>query len=150
MKINAKDRILVSIQLVLFIVYTLPVDWSLAFFSWFKIIGLVFSMIGLIILVVALLQLNKNLSPFPTPKDTAVLIQNGLYTWVRHPIYTGILVLFLGYGIFQASAFKLLITFLLWILFYYKTQYEEFQLLRKFPEYASFKKTRGRFFPKFF
>ena len=37
MKINSKDIVLVSIQLVLFIVYTFPVAWSLEFFSWFKI-----------------------------------------------------------------------------------------------------------------
>jgi protein-S-isoprenylcysteine O-methyltransferase Ste14 len=149
MKINSKDFFLVGIQLVLFVLYTVPVEWSLEFFSWFKTIGWIVASVGLLIVVIALLQLNSNLSPFPTPKDNAVLIQNGLYAWVRHPIYTGVLLLFLGYGIYLASLYKLLITFLLWLLFYFKTQYEEVQLQRKFFEYKNYKRKTGRFLPKF-
>ncbi|HQV35525.1 MAG TPA: isoprenylcysteine carboxylmethyltransferase family protein [Flavobacterium sp.] len=149
MKINSKDIVLVSIQFVLFILYTIPFGGSLEFFSWFKTIGLITSIVGFVILVLALLQLNKNLSPFPTPKNNAVLIQNGLYAWVRHPIYTGLLLLFFGYSIYQASLFKLFITFLLWVLFHFKTKYEELQLQRKFPDYTTYKKNKGRFFPKF-
>ncbi|MBA4153566.1 isoprenylcysteine carboxylmethyltransferase family protein [Flavobacterium sp.] len=149
MKINSKDIILVSIQLVLFILYTFPVAWSLEFFSWFKNVGLMLTFIGSIVLALALLQLNKNLSPFPTPKDSAVLLQNGLYAWVRHPIYSGIIILFVGYGIYQDSLFKLMITIFLWVLFYFKTQYEELQLQRKFPEYKVYKSKVGRFFPNF-
>lgn len=149
MKINSKDFYLVGIQLVLFVLYIVPVEWSLEFFSWFKTVGWIVAIVGLLVAVLALLQLNSNLSPFPTPKDNAVLIQNGLYAWVRHPIYTGILLLFFGYGIYQASLYKLLITFLLWLLFYFKTQYEEVQLQRKFPEYTNYKRKTGRFLPKF-
>lgn len=147
MKINSKDIVLVSIQLVLFIVYTIPVGWSLEFFLWFKIFGWVMAFFGFIVLALALLQLNKNLSPFPTPKNSAVLIQNGLYAWVRHPIYSGILLLFFGYGIYQDSLFKIVITISLWVLFYFKTQYEELQLQLKFPKYVVYKKNTGRFFP---
>jgi protein-S-isoprenylcysteine O-methyltransferase Ste14 len=149
MKINSKDFYLVGIQLVLFVLYIVPVEWSLEVFSWFKTVGWIVAIVGFLVIVLALLQLNSNLSPFPTPKDTAVLIQNGLYAWVRHPIYTGILLLFFGYGIYQASLYKLLITFLLWLLFYFKTQYEEVQLQRKFPEYTCYKRKTGRFLPKF-
>jgi protein-S-isoprenylcysteine O-methyltransferase Ste14 len=150
MKINSKDIVLVCIQLVLFIVYTFPVAWSLEFFSWFKTIGLVLAIFGFIVVALALLQLNKNLSPFPTPKDSAILIQNGLYTWVRHPIYSGIIILFVGYGIYQDSFFKLVITMFVWVLFYFKTQYEELQLQRKFTEYRVYKSKVGRFFPNLF
>jgi protein-S-isoprenylcysteine O-methyltransferase Ste14 len=150
MKINSKDIVLVCIQLVLFIVYTFPVAWSLEFFSWIKTIGLVLAIFGFIVVALALLQLNKNLSPFPTPKDSAILIQNGLYTWVRHPIYSGIIILFVGYGIYQDSFFKLVITMFVWVLFYFKTQYEELQLQRKFTEYRVYKSKVGRFFPNLF
>ena len=150
MKINSKDIVLVSIQLVLFILFTIPVSGSLEFLSWFKNVGLIATIIGFIVLAIAILQLNKNLSPFPTPKADAVLIQNGLYTWVRHPIYSGFLIMFFGYGIYQASLYKLFITLIIWILFYFKTQYEELQLKQKFPDYSNFKQTRGRFFPNLF
>jgi protein-S-isoprenylcysteine O-methyltransferase Ste14 len=122
----------------------------LEFFSWIKTIGLVLAIFGFIVVALALLQLNKNLSPFPTPKDSAILIQNGLYTWVRHPIYSGIIILFVGYGIYQDSFFKLVITMFVWVLFYFKTQYEELQLQRKFTEYRVYKSKVGRFFPNLF
>ncbi len=150
MKINSKDIVLVSIQLVLFILFTIPVSGSLEFFSWFKLLGLIASIVGFIVLALAILQLNKNLSPFPTPKNNAVLIQNGLYALVRHPIYSGILLLFFGYSIYQASLYKLVITIFLWVFFYFKTQYEELQLQRKFPTYKVYISKVGRFFPNLF
>lgn len=149
MKINLKDILFVSIQLLLFIIYTFNFKWSFAFSNPTKFIGLILAIIGFLIVLSAILQLNKNLSPFPTPKNNSVLIQNGLYKFVRHPIYSGIILLFLGYGIYQDSIFKLLITFLLFILFYFKTNYEENQLQKKFPEYTLYKKKVGRFFIKF-
>ena len=150
MRRNLKDIILVSIQFVLFLIFTIDFNWSLRFFHGFKIMGLLMSMAGIIIIVLALLQLNRNISPFPTPKNNAVLLQNGLFKLVRHPIYCGIILLFIGYSLYQNSIFKLIISLLLMILFYYKTQYEEQQLLRKFPEYESYKSNTGKFFPKFF
>ena len=149
MKIYPKDILLVSIQFLLFVLYTLDFKWFLGLSSIVKNIGCAFSILGLLIIIIALLQLNKNLSPFPTPKDNAVLLQNGLYKLVRHPIYSGIIFLFSGYGIYRDCAFKLLITLLLIVLFYFKSNYEEKQLQNKFPDYVLYKKKVGRFFIKF-
>lgn len=150
MRINLKDQLLVGSQLVLFIIFTLDFDWSLGCSHSLKIISLFVSIIGLLIIVLALLQLNKNLSPFPTPKDKAVLIQNGLYKYVRHPIYSGILLLFIGYSIFQDSWYKLGISILLALLFHYKAAYEEQLLSLKYKDYNLYKSNTGKFFPKIF
>ena len=150
MRRNLKDIILVSIQFVLFLIFTIDFNWSLRLFHGFKIMGLLMSMAGIIIIVLTLLQLNRNISPFPTPKNNAVLLQNGLFKLVRHPIYCGIILLFIGYSLYQNSIFKLIISLLLMILFYFKTQYEEQQLQRKCPEYESYKSNTGKFFPKFY
>ncbi|HRG18453.1 MAG TPA: isoprenylcysteine carboxylmethyltransferase family protein [Flavobacterium lutivivi] len=148
MRIRLKDKVLVSIQFVLFGCYAIDFDWSLGFSLFFKFIGLTFSIIGLIISLLAVLQLNKNLSPFPTPKEDAILLENGLYKFVRHPIYSGLLLLFYGYGIYIDSIYKLLISSLLLVLFYFKTNYEERLLEIKFQDYSLYKKKVGRFFPK--
>jgi protein-S-isoprenylcysteine O-methyltransferase Ste14 len=94
-----------------------------------------------------LLQLNKNISPFPTPKDSASLLRNGLYKFMRHPIYTGIILLFSGYSVYQNSFYKLLVSVVLVILFYLKSNYEEQRLQEKFPDYKRYKSKTGRFFP---
>lgn len=104
---------------------------------------------GGIIMTLALLQLNKNLSPFPTPKESASLLQNGLFKYMRHPIYTGIILLFLGYSVSQNSVYKLLISLLLVILFYLKSNYEEQLLEQKFPDYKQYRNKTGMFFPWF-
>lgn len=149
MRIDIKDKVLVSIQFVLFGCYAIDFDRSLGFSLFFKFIGLSVAIIGLIISLLAVLQLNKNLSPFPTPKENAVLLENGLYKFVRHPIYSGLLLLFYGYGIYVDSIYKLLISSLLLVLFYFKTNYEERLLEIKFQDYSLYKQKAGRFFPKF-
>ena len=150
MRINPKDLLLVSIQLLLFIVYSIDFDWTLGCFYWLKIAGLTIAILGLLVVILAILQLNKNLSPFPTPKDNSVLLQNGLFKLVRHPIYSGLIFLFFGYSIYKDSVYKLIITLLLLILFHYKTQYEEQQLQNKFPDYKTYKSKTGKFFPKWY
>ena len=110
-------------------------------------IGLIISFFGGLIILLALLQLNKNLTPFPTPKNNATLLENGLYKYMRHPIYTGIILLFIGFSIYQNSLYKLSITLLLVILFHFKSNYEEQCLEQKFPDYKIYKTKTGRFFP---
>lgn len=109
--------------------------------------GLTIAVFGGIIITLALLQLNKNLSPFPTPKECSSLLQNGLYKYSRHPIYKGIILLFIGFSVYQNSGYKLLISLLLVILFYLKSIYEEERLEQKFHDYKNYKTKTGRFFP---
>lgn len=148
MRINLRDKVLVSFQFLFFGVYMLDIDWSFGLSHFFKNVGLFFAIFGLIIILIAVLQLNKNLSPFPTPKENAVLLENGLYKFVRHPIYSGVLLHFYGYGIYVDSIYKLLISSLLFVLFYFKSNYEERLLENKFEKYAVYKQRVGRFFPK--
>jgi protein-S-isoprenylcysteine O-methyltransferase Ste14 len=63
--------------------------------------------LGLIILLVALLQVNKNLTPFPTQLSEGTHIKTGLYKLVRHPIYSGIILAAIGFGLFQESFWKI-------------------------------------------
>lgn len=151
MNVNPKDQILVSIQFLLFLVFTVNIDWSLGLYSpRLKNCGLIVSIFGLIIILLSVLQLNKNLSPFPTPKNNAVLVQNGLFKLVRHPIYSGIILVVIGYSVYKDSLYKGIISMLLLILFHFKTKYEEQKLSEKFPNYQSYKKKTGKFFPRLF
>jgi len=90
---NKNDLLYVGIQTILFVLFAIDSNNYQMSFS-FPGIGLILSIIGILIIGVSILQLNKNLSPFPTPKVGSHLITSGLYSIVRHPIYLGILVLF--------------------------------------------------------
>jgi len=128
-------------------VYIVPVRLaSLHVNSIIVCIGLVFAFIGILIVTVALIQLSKNLTPFPTAKDGSQLIKTDLYKFVRHPIYTGIILMVFGYGIYKESIWKMLVAVVLLILFYFKLEYEEGLLMERYAEYKDYKKSTAGFF----
>jgi len=150
MKLKLKDYFFVGIQFLLFAIYLFNFELlEFKFPDSLSIPFLIISTIGFLIIAIAILQLNKNLSPFPTPKSNSELIQTGLYKYIRHPIYTGIILMTFGYGFYVNSLFKIFISVALLILFYFKSSYEEKMLQNKFSDYSEYKKTTGRFFYKF-
>ncbi|NJM80961.1 MAG: isoprenylcysteine carboxylmethyltransferase family protein [Flavobacterium sp.] len=150
MNTKYKDLIFVGIQFFLFICFVFDFAFLLPIPTLFRTLRLLVAIIGLLIFIIAILQLNKNLSPFPTPKNNAHLIQNGLYKYVRHPIYSGIILLAFGSSFYFASVYKMSISFLLLILFHYKSKYEETLLQNKFSNYSKYKVKTGRFLPKIY
>ena len=144
----AKDLIFVAIQLILFVFYFTPmIDFHFSISLMMKNISLVFAWIGLAIILIALLQLNKNLTPFPTPKSNSNLIKVGLYKYARHPIYSGIILSTIFFGCYHQSVWKIAIGFLLFFLFLFKSKYEEGMLAKKFFDYADYQRQTFRFFP---
>ena len=150
MKIPFKDIIFVLLQFVLFIGFTFEVESMRIFFPDYLFwIGVGILVLGAFVTLWAVLQLNVHLSPFPSPLPGSKLIVAGAYKWARHPIYTGIILAFLGFAIIADSGYKLIVAGFLFLLFYFKSQYEEQRLLVMFPEYQEYKRKTGRFFPKF-
>jgi len=147
-KLPFKDLSFVTIQLLLFVAYLLPFTIG-AFFiiSVVKYLFLGLSILGFLIIILAVIQLDKNLTPFPTPKQNCALINTGLYQFVRHPIYTGLIFCTIGFGVYDQNFLRISIGFVLWILFYFKSIYEEKLLIQKFKEYIDYKKNTSRFFP---
>lgn len=148
--LSVKDYFFVGIQAVLFVFYIWPpksIPFELN--DNFKVIFLVVACLGLLKVIIALMQLNKHLSPFPTPKSGSVLIQTGVYKSVRHPIYSGIIISAIGYGLFSLDFTRLAIALLLWVLFYFKSNYEEKLLVNQFPEYSDYLSRTNKFFSFF-
>lgn len=146
-KIKKKDILLVTIQFILLVVFYIPFIPTI-----FQVpvavtyMGAVISIFGFLVILLAIIQLNKNLTPFPTPKQEGVLINSGLYKYVRHPIYSGIFIAAIGMAFYNSSYWQLTISLILLILFYYKSNYEESLLIEKFKDYEAYKKNTRRFF----
>ena len=145
-----KNYIFVAIQIVLFIAFIFEID-SLKFnqLEFFQPVFLVLSGIGFLIILSAILELNTSLSPFPKPKNKASLVTTGVYRYIRHPIYTGILLGLFFIGLYFSSFYKIGLVFLLGFLFWYKSGYEEEQLCLKYPNYVDYRQKTPGFFPKF-
>ena len=94
--------------------------------------------LGTVIASVAAINLGKNLTPLPRPKDNVELVQAGLYRWVRHPIYFGVIVLSLGWGLIQQSTLVWLYVLIIAIFFDIKSRKEEHWLCERFSEYPKY------------
>jgi protein-S-isoprenylcysteine O-methyltransferase Ste14 len=68
---------------------------------------------------------SDSLSPFPSPPQGASLKMDGIYGQMRHPMYTGLLMIMAGLSIASNSADRLLLTALLWFWIDIKANKEE-------------------------
>ena len=66
-------------------------------FSYF--LGILIIIIALIILLVAIKNLGRNLSPFPRPLKNSNLVTTGIYRFTRHPMYYSLI--FISFGVFM-------------------------------------------------
>jgi protein-S-isoprenylcysteine O-methyltransferase Ste14 len=81
----------------------------------------------------------------------SVLIRSGIYGKIRHPIYLGSVLFYLGFIVLTFSILSMA-TWIIIILFYtYLAHYEEKVLLKRYQEeYVKYKKEVPRWFPRFF
>ncbi len=91
--------------------------------------------------------LGRGLTPSPLPNGAASLVTRGAYRFVRHPIYTAVMLL--GAGItLRAGSWVVLIAFgALMLLFNVKARWEELHLSDTFPGYERYMKHTSRFLP---
>ena len=120
--------------------------WSVKRFIW---LGITCAWIGIIGILVAALSLQRSLTAMPIPKADGKMTRQGLYQYVRHPMYTSVLLFSLGFALYYGSIYKYLLVGLLVVLFYFKSSYEESFLSEKYPDYSDYAKVTPRFLPKF-
>ena len=92
-------------------------------------------------------DLDRSLSPLPRPRDTAVLIQDGVYRRLRHPIYAAVILLALGWALLMASFVALALAAALAVLLDLKARREEVWLRGRYPGYAQYAAQTRRFVP---
>jgi protein-S-isoprenylcysteine O-methyltransferase Ste14 len=106
-----------------------------------RLAGVSITMLGLSLSVCARKYLGRYWSSRPAIKVDHKLIRTGPYRLVRHPIYTGILVGFLGTAIAMGRVWALLLVLVILCSFLLKIRAEEKLLLEEFGEaYSQYKK----------
>jgi protein-S-isoprenylcysteine O-methyltransferase Ste14 len=103
--------------------------------------------VGIALGYLGIRDLDRSLSPLPRPRDTAVLIQDGVYRRIRHPIYAGVILLAIGWGLFMASFAALALALALAVLLDLKARREEVWLRDRYPGYAAYAEHTTRFVP---
>jgi protein-S-isoprenylcysteine O-methyltransferase Ste14 len=109
--------------------------------------GKVLQLIGWIGVLISAFNIRTVLTAEPLPKENGTLSTNGLYKYVRHPMYTSVLMLSLGIAVASGSLLKYFLVALLLVLFIYKSRYEETYLRAQYPTYKKYASTTPRFIP---
>jgi protein-S-isoprenylcysteine O-methyltransferase Ste14 len=111
--------------------------------------GVAVMVAGLAFAVWARVHLGTNWSGVVTLKEGHELIRTGPYRNIRHPIYTGILIGFLGNAIVNGQVRGLIAVAIIWASFYIKARREEAFLAQEFgPKFDEHTRLTGMFFPK--
>jgi protein-S-isoprenylcysteine O-methyltransferase Ste14 len=118
-------------------------------FSYFlSVVSLTSLFLGFVILALSALALGKSLTAHPIPGKNAVLVTDGLYKFVKHPIYSGVILAAFGLTI-TGGFFPHVIFFVaLVLLLNYKASFEEKLLASAYAGYAEYAKKTGRFIPR--
>jgi protein-S-isoprenylcysteine O-methyltransferase Ste14 len=110
-------------------------------------LGGVLVLCGGILALRGVLDLRENLTPFPKPLDTAQLVETGAYRLVRHPIYGGLILGALGWGLVRAAPLALLGAVALAVFFDLKSRREEIWLSERYREYPAYRNRTRRLLP---
>ena len=103
------------------------------------LLGYLIIIIALIILLVAIKDLGRNLSPFPRPLNNSKLVTKGIYRFARHPMYYSLI--FISFGVFltKLSIYYLFLLICLALIIKFKISLEDQYLNNKFKNYPVYK-----------
>jgi len=96
-------------------------------------------------------SIGSGITPTSATRKEHKLVTNGIYRYVRHPLYTVGSSMFISFGMMADNWFIATLGVLAFIGMAIRTPKEEANLIEKFgDEYRQYMKTTGRFLPKLF
>jgi protein-S-isoprenylcysteine O-methyltransferase Ste14 len=117
--------------------------------TWTEVLGVVVTAAGLAFSLWARFYLGTNWSGAVTVKVGHQLVRSGPYRWVRHPIYTGLVLAMLGTALERRSVRGIVAVVLLYAGFKIKSKIEERTMIATFgSEYDDYSRGTGGILPK--
>jgi protein-S-isoprenylcysteine O-methyltransferase Ste14 len=110
-------------------------------------VGAVLLCTGGLLALRGLIDLRENLTPFPRPLPGARLVDTGAYRLARHPIYGGLILGALGWGLLTASPAAIGGAAILAVFFDLKSRREEIWLADQFAGYPAYRSRTRRLIP---
>jgi protein-S-isoprenylcysteine O-methyltransferase Ste14 len=141
----------VAIQLVLFallaVAGSMGPAWGEPWLTLGRAVGAVHVGAGVILAALGLVGLRENLTAVPRPVAGGRLIAHGVYGVVRHPIYAGIILAGVGWGLVTASPAALAVAAGIGVFFDLKSRREEAWLLEAYPTYDEYRRRVRKLLP---
>ena len=103
------------------------------------LVGYLIIIMALIILLVAIKDLGRNLSPLPRPLNNSNLVTSGIYRCMRHPMYYSLICISFGLFITKLAIYYLFLSISLGLIIKFKIALEEQYLNNKFRNYLLYK-----------
>ena len=111
-------------------------------------IGRVLFATSALVLVAAFIEMRRGLTVFPEPKDGAPFVTRGIYRYVRHPMYLGVLLFGASEVIAQWSLMHALVFVVLAFDLRVKMRYEDGLLAARWPGAAAYQRRVGALLPR--
>jgi protein-S-isoprenylcysteine O-methyltransferase Ste14 len=127
-----------------------PLVWGAGSFDGanaIQLAGAALTALGILLAIAGLASLGSALTPFPRPLAKASLRQSGVYAWVRHPIYGGVILASLGWSMAWLSLAGILFSVVVVLFFDRKSAFEERLLGARFPEYRGYARRVRKLLP---
>jgi protein-S-isoprenylcysteine O-methyltransferase Ste14 len=102
-----------------------------------KGLGAILAFAGGVVIFLAAQTLGSSLTPYPRPVAHGQVTDAGPYRFVRHPIYAGGILFFVGYGL-AFSPWALAVAVVLAVVWGLKAIVEERFLVAQYPGYAEY------------
>lgn len=93
------------------------------------------------------IMLGRDLTPFPTPLPGSPLIRRGIYRFVRHPIYGGLILGGGAWALWRSSGLHMVLAAFLAVLLNAKANREERDLSQRFADYSEYRRATRKFIP---
>jgi protein-S-isoprenylcysteine O-methyltransferase Ste14 len=88
-----------------------------------------------------------NFNIIPEPKEQGQLVTDGPYQWIRHPMYTCVLLFCAACALMIDGWWAWYSWIVLFAVLWFKSVVEEHLLLQRYSEYAQYKSRTKRFVP---
>ncbi|MFZ3208823.1 MAG: isoprenylcysteine carboxylmethyltransferase family protein [Geobacteraceae bacterium] len=121
--------------------------WTFPYTLLGSIVGGVLLLTGGLLALVGIFKLGANFTIMPRPKDEATLVITGPYRIVRHPIYSCVFLMSLGWAFWLHSWLTIGYAIILSIFLDVKSRREEEWLKERFPDYAAYQKRVRKLIP---
>ena len=113
-----------------------------------SIVGAALMLVGGAFAVLGVRSLGKGLTALPHPRDGGELVSSGVYRIVRHPIYGGLVMGALGYGLAMHALVTAIVGSLVLLVFFtLKSAREEVWLEQRYPGYPAYRAKTRRMLP---
>ena len=135
--------------LLLWLLHPPIVGWArLPVSSGFRWLGLLLAVLGTSLAVWSLWHLGRNVTPTSVTREDARLVRTGPYRWVRHPLYSSMVLTIPGLSLLSANALVLAGGVATFVTILVRLDVEERNLLEHFGEaYRRYMERTGRIFP---